>query len=117
MNSRGENNFITDLVACSLGLGGIQFLPHAAAKVGQVTSLRLSDLQVKASVLSKDGKVSKQGGSEGRCGGEKGAICVNLLQGNEQMLCAFDANSMAGITARDLMLTTPRKSDGSKSLT
>ena len=136
MNSRGENNFITDLVACSLGLGGIQFLPHAAAKVGQVTSLRLSDLQVKASVLTKDGKVSKQGGSEGRCGGEKGAICVDLLQGNEvslpdlstlllfsffqnlqhedcasllifsqrdmsqQMLCAFDANSMAGITAR-----------------
>ena len=83
MNSRGENNFITDLVACSLGLGGIQFLPHAAAKVGQATSLRLSDLQVKASVLTKDGKVSKQGGSEGRCGGEKGAICVDLLQGNE----------------------------------
>ena len=56
MNSRGENGFITDMVAaCSLG--GIQFLPlPAAAKVEQVTSLRLSDLQVKASVCTRMGK-------------------------------------------------------------
>jgi len=34
---------------------------------------------------------------------------------SQQMLCAFDANS-TGITARDLMLAAPRKSEGSKSL-
>ena len=138
--------------------------------------------------LHKNGKVSEQGGGEGRRdGGQKGGLRVHLLQGHEvfilptlcslvvfwdmknlrqehlandpfldwtlllspissqrdmsqQMLCAFDANS-TGITARwiiflpkfsshltgskvtlnyvfrDLMLTTPRKSDGSKSLT
>ena len=48
------------MVACSLG--GIQFLLlPAAAKVEQVTSLRLSDLQVKASVCTTMGKSQSKG--------------------------------------------------------
>ena len=48
------------MVACSLG--GIQFLAlPAAAKVEQVTSLRLSDLQVKASVCTRMGKSQSKG--------------------------------------------------------
>ena len=57
MNSRGENDFITDVVSGGCKMGGIQFLPLlAAAKVKQVSSLRLSDLQAKASVWTTMGK-------------------------------------------------------------
>merc|ERR1712203_177365 len=86
-------------------------------------SLRLSDLQVKASVCTRMGKSQskeevKDAGMEDRKEGFVSTYCKAMSQRDmsQQMLCAFDANS-TGITARDLMLTTPRKSDGSKSLT